>query len=62
MKHHMWQRIKNLLTVQSVVEEPKQKKFNPTKRVDSDKLSDKEKMDKGFNGKTYSINGRAVDF
>ncbi len=62
MKHHMWQRIKNLLTVQSVVEEPKQKKFNPTKRVDSDKLSDKEKMDKGFNGKTYSINGRDVDF
>ena len=62
MKLHMWQRIKNLLTVQSVVEEPKQKKFNPTKRVDSDKLSDKEKMDKGFNGKTYSINGRDVDF
>ena len=62
MKHHMWQRIKNLLTVQSVVEEPKQKKFNPSKRIDSDKLSDKEKMDKGFNGKTYSINGRDVDF
>ena len=62
MKHHMWQRIKNLLTVQSVVEEPKQKKFNPTKRVDSDNLSDKEKMDKGFNGKTYSINGIDVDF
>ena len=62
MKLHMWQRIKNLLTVQSVAEEPKQKKFNPSKRIDSDKLSDKEKMDKGFNGKTYSINGRDVDF
>ena len=62
MKLHMWQRIKNLLTVQSVEEEPKQKKFNPSKRIDGDKLSDKEKMDKGFNGKTYSINGRDVDF
>ena len=62
MKLHMWQRIKNLLTVQSVAEEPKQKKFNPSKRIDGDKLSDKEKMDKGFNGKTYSINGRDVDF
>ena len=62
MKLHMWQRIKNLLTAQSAAEEPKQKKFNPSKRIDSDKLSDKEKMDKGFNGKTYSINGRDVDF
>ena len=62
MKLHMWQRIKNLLTVRSVEEEPKQKKFNPSKRIDGDKLSDKEKMDKGFNGKTYSINGRDVDF
>tara|TARA_B100000282_G_scaffold225159_1_gene167999 strand:+ start:209 stop:397 length:189 start_codon:yes stop_codon:yes gene_type:complete len=62
MKLHMWQRIKNLLTVQSAAEEPKQKKFNPSKRIDGDKLSDKEKMDKGFNGKTYSINGRDVDF
>ena len=62
MKLLMWQRIKNLLTVQSVAEEPKQKKFNPSKRIDGDKLSDKEKMDKGFNGKTYSINGRDVDF
>lgn len=58
----MWQRIKNLLTVRSVEEEPKPKKFNPSKRVDSEKLTDKEKMDKGFNGSTYSINGRDVDF
>ena len=62
MKLRMWQRIKNLLTVRSAEEEPKQKKFNPLKRIDGDKLSDKEKMDKGFNGKTYSINGRDVDF
>ena len=62
MRLPLWQRIKNLFIVRSVAEEPKQKKFNPTKRVDSDKLSDKEKMDKGFNGKTYSINGRDVDF
>ena len=62
MKLHMWQRIKNLLTVRSVEEEPKQKKFNPWKRINSEKMSDIEKMDKGFNGKTYSINGIDVDF
>ncbi len=62
MKLHMWQRIKNLLTVQSVEEEPKQKKFNPWVRINSKDMSDKEKMDKGFNGKTYSINGIDVDF
>ena len=62
MKLRMWQHIKNPFTVQSAEEEPKQKKFNPSKRIDGDKLSDKEKMDKGFNGKTYSINGRDVDF
>ena len=62
MKLHMWQRIKNLLTVQSVEEEPKQKKFNPWVRINSKNMTDKEKMDKGFNGKTYSINGIDVDF
>ena len=62
MKLHMWQRIKNLLTVRSVEEEPKQKKFNPWVRINSENMSDKEKMDKGFNGKTYSINGIDVDF
>ena len=35
---------------------------NPYKRVDSDKMTDIEKMDKGFNGKTYSVNGLVVDF
>ena len=62
MKLHMWQRIKNLLTVQSAEEEPKQKKFNPWVRINSENMPDKEKMDKGFNGKTYSINGIDVDF
>ena len=38
------------------------KKFDPNVRVNSEKDTDKEKMDKGFNGKTYSINGRDVDF
>ena len=62
MKLHMWQRIKNLLTVQSAEEEQKQKKFNPWVRINSENMSDKEKMDKGFNGNTYSINGIDVDF
>ena len=35
---------------------------NPYKRVDSDKMTDIEKMDKGFNGMTYSVNGLDVDF
>ena len=62
MKPPMWQRIKNLLTVRSVEEELKPKKFNPWKMINGDKMSDIEKMDKGFNGKTYSINGIDVDF
>jgi len=45
-----------------VAEEQKQKKFNPWKRINSDKMTDIEKMDKGFDGKTYSINGMDVDF
>ena len=35
---------------------------NPYKRIDSDKMTDIEKMNKGFNGKTYSVNGLDVDF
>ena len=62
MKLLMLQRIKNLFTVRSVEEELKPKKFNPWKRINSEKMSDIEKMDKGFNGKTYSINGIDVDF
>ena len=39
-----------------------QMKKNPFKRVDSKKMTDIEKMDKGFNGKNYSINGMDIDF
>ena len=38
------------------------KKFDPNIRIDSENLSEKEKMDKGFNGKTYTINGIEYDF
>ena len=62
MKLPLLHHIKNLFTAQSVVEEPKPKKFNPWIRINSEKMTDIEKMDKGFNGKTYSINGIDVDF
>ena len=62
MNPPMWHHIKNLFFARSVVEEQKPKKFNPWKRINSDKMTDIEKMDKGFNGKTYSINGIDVDF
>ena len=39
-----------------------QMKKNPYKRVDSENMTDIEKMDKGFNGKTFSINGIEIDF
>tara|TARA_X000000950_G_scaffold8337_1_gene9166 strand:- start:1753 stop:1941 length:189 start_codon:yes stop_codon:yes gene_type:complete len=38
------------------------KKFDPNIRIDAENLSEKEKMDKGFNGKTYTINGIEYDF
>ena len=37
-------------------------KENPHKRIDSDGMTDKEKMDKGFSNGTYNINGKDVDF
>mgnify|MGYP000633933769 FL=1 len=37
-------------------------KKNPYKRVDSENMTDVEKMDKGFNGKTFTINGIEIDF
>ena len=43
-------------------EKSKPKKFDPKIRVDAENLSEKEKMDKGFNGKTYTINGIEYDF
>ena len=39
-----------------------QMKNNPYKRVDSENMTDIEKMDRGFNGKTFSINGIDIDF
>ena len=39
-----------------------EKKFNHKERVDGEEMSDVEKMDKGFNGKTYTINGIEGDF
>ena len=58
----MWHHIKNLFSVQSVEKKQNQKKFNPWKRINSENMTDIEKIDKGFNGKTYSINGIDVDF
>ena len=39
-----------------------QMKKNPYKRVDSENMTDIEKMDKSFNGKTFTINGIEIDF
>ena len=39
-----------------------QLKKDPHKRVDSDDMTEVQKMDQGFNGNTYSINGKDVDF
>ncbi len=39
-----------------------QMKKNPYKRVDSENMTEIEKMDKGFNGKTFSVNGMDIDF
>tara|TARA_B100001989_G_C24372875_1_gene380299 strand:- start:372 stop:506 length:135 start_codon:yes stop_codon:yes gene_type:complete len=44
------------------VQKQKQKKFNPWVRINSEKMDDIEKMNKGFNEKTYSMNGIDVDF
>ena len=38
------------------------KDFNTRIRIDSEKMSDVEKLDRGFNGKTYTINGIEGDF
>ena len=36
--------------------------FNPRTRINSENMTDEEKLKQGFNGSTYSINGRDVDF
>ena len=59
--------IKNLKSKQNIISEKKetrleQMKKNPYKRVDSENMTDIEKMDHGFNGKTFTINGIEIDF
>ena len=39
-----------------------QMRKNPYKRVDSEKMTELDKMDQGFNGNTYTVNGIEVDF
>ena len=39
-----------------------EEEFNPRIRKDSENMTDVEKMDQGFNGKTYTINGIENDF
>ena len=59
--------IKNLKYKQNSFSEEKetrleQMKKNPYKIVDSENMTDIEKMDQGFNGKTFTINGIEIDF
>ena len=61
----MLQRLKNNLSKKGLsIKESRleQIKKNPYKRVDSDNMTEIEKMDQGFNGKTFSINGMDIDF
>jgi hypothetical protein len=55
---------KSKLKVEPIKKETRleQMKKNPYKRVDSENMTDIEKMDRGFNGKTFSINGIDIDF
>ena len=39
-----------------------QMKKDPNRRIDSDDMTEVEKMDAGFTHGTYNINGRDVDF
>ena len=59
--------IKNLKSKQNNFPEKKetrleQMKKNPYKRVDSENMTDIEKMDQGFNGKTFTVNSIEIDF
>ena len=58
----MINKLKNLFRkVEEAQAEPPEE-FNVRVRKDSEGMSDVEKMDKGFNGKTYTINGIEGDF
>ena len=39
-----------------------EKKFNPKERIRGKVMTDVEKMDEGYKGKTYTINGMDGDF
>ena len=59
--------IKNLKSKQNSFYKKKesrleQMKKNPYKRVDSENMTDIEKMDQGFNGKTFTVNSIEIDF
>ena len=59
--------INNLKSKQNSFSEKKesrleQMKKNPYKRVDSENMTDIEKMDQGFNGKTFTVNSIEIDF
>lgn len=47
----------------NALEDSKQeKKFNPRERKGGEKMTDIEKMDEGYKGKTFTINGIDGDF
>jgi hypothetical protein len=55
-------RLKRLFKKIDKAQKEPPKKFNHKVRKDSENMTDIEKMDKGFNGKTYTINGLDNDF
>ena len=61
----MLDKIKNIIKQQKseaeqVTEQPK--RFVPNQRVGKEDMTDEQILKQGFNGSTYSINGRDVDF
>ena len=63
----MFKWVKNFKSKKNIVSLKKetrleQMKKNPYKRVDSENMTDIEKMNQGFNGKTFTINGIEIDF
>ena len=54
--------IKFLLGLFKKTAQPEQEEFDPRIRINSENMTDVEKMDAGFNGKTYTNNGIESDF
>ena len=46
----------------TLLEKMDETKFNPYERKNGEAMTEIEKMDQGFNGKTYTVNGIEVDF